>query len=89
MEGFSCNLSLLIRDLVVIYFLKSIVSHSSVDFPWAWLLENARNELENIMLDGIPTDFMLLLVYEKNEHKLFKYLYLTQMFAYDLILTKL
>lgn len=65
MEGFSYNLSLWIRDLVVIYFLKSIVSYSSADFPWAWLLENAGNKLENIMLDVISTDFMPPLVYEK------------------------
>lgn len=59
-EGFSCNLSLWIRDLVEIYFLKSIV-----DFPWVWLLENAGNKLENIRLDVISTDFMLPLVYGK------------------------
>lgn len=53
------------RDLIIIYFLKSIVSYSFGDFSVSLAIRNCWELGGNIVLDVVSTDFMLHLFCRK------------------------
>lgn len=53
------------RDLIIIYFLKSIVSYKVGDFPVGLATRNCWQLGGNIELDVVSTDFMLHLFCRK------------------------